>query len=423
MERKRIAVIGGGAAGMMAAITAAEMGAQVTIYERNDRVGKKLLSTGNGKCNFSNTDMQLSHYFSSDIQAVWEILKQFDNQEVLRFFHSAGMMTKEKRGGLYPAAEQASVVLDILRLQLEKRAIEVRTESKVQKLRTLSENGVEVVTEKGQKKYDSVILACGSKAAPKTGSDGSGYALAESLGHSLIPVVPALVQLICGEAQLKSVAGVRAEAEITLIVDKTEVAKERGELQLTDYGISGIVVFQLSRIAAYALLEKKNVTAYINFLPEFSEESYERWITERKTSQKRAKTVEGFFTGMLHKKLMLYFMKLAGLRPTEEYAKASGHGIDKVFSLCRHFPLSVTGCNSFDHAQVCAGGIPLSEVSTELESLKQKGIYFAGEILDVDGKCGGYNLQWAWASGYVAGKSAAKNLLESKQVQITGIQI
>lgn len=407
MNRKKIAVIGGGAAGMMAAITAAEHGAAVTLYERNDRVGKKLLSTGNGKCNFSNTDLQASHYFSQDMQAAWAILKRFDNQDALNFFHDAGLMAKEKRGGLYPAAEQASVVLDILRLQLKKSAVEVKTESKVQKLQPLSEGSVEVVTEKSREKFDSVILACGSKAAPKTGSDGNGYALAQSLGHSLVPVVPALVQLKCKEEQLKSVAGVRAEAEVSLVVDKKEAAKERGEVQLTDYGISGIVVFQLSRIASYALHDKKNVMAYIDFLPEYEEEDYQKWVTERKASISGEETVEEFFTGMLHKKLMLFLIRLAGLKPTENCIQASEQRIDKVFALCRCLPLHITGSNSFDNAQVCAGGVPLSEVSGNLESLKQKGIYFAGEILDVDGKCGGYNLQWAWSSGYVAGKNAA----------------
>lgn len=407
MKRKKIAVIGGGAAGMMAAITAGEMGAAVTLYERNDRVGKKLLSTGNGKCNFSNAKLRSSYYFSQDLEAAWAVLQQFDNQAALDFFHEAGLMTKEKRGGLYPAAEQASVVLDILRMQLDKKSVEIRTESKVQKLRPLSEGAIEVITEKGRERYDSVILACGGKAAPKTGSDGNGYALAESLGHSLVSVVPALVQLKCGDTPLKSVAGVRAEAEITLTVDNQEAAKERGELQLTDYGISGIVVFQLSRIAAYALFHKKKVTAYINFLPEYSEEHYKKWMAERKSSLNEARTVEEFFTGMLHKKLMLFLIRLAGLKPTESYGQASKRGIDKVFALCRRLPLQITGCNSFDNAQVCAGGVPLKEVSADLESLKQKGIYFAGELLDVDGKCGGYNLQWAWASGYVAGKSAA----------------
>ena len=408
MKRKKIAVIGGGAAGMMAAITAAGQGAAVTLYEKNDRVGKKLLSTGNGKCNFSNVDLQSSCYFSQNIEAAWAILKRFDNQAALSFFNSVGLMAKEKRGGLYPVSEQASVVLDILRLQLKKYAVEIRTENKVQKLRPLSDGSVEVVAEKSREKYDSVILACGSKAAPKTGSDGNGYALAKSLGHSLVPVVPALVQLHCGEAQLKSVAGVRAEAEVSLIVDKKEAAIERGELQFTDYGISGIVIFQLSRIASYALFHKKNVKAYINFLPDYAEDEYKKWTDERKASLNDEQTVEEFFTGMLHKKLMIFLMRLAGLKPTENCTNASKKGIDKVFALCRCLPLEITGCNSFDNAQVCAGGIPLCEVNENLESLKQKGVYFAGEILDVDGKCGGYNLQWAWASGYVAGKSAAQ---------------
>ena len=391
---------------MMAAVAAARAGAEVTLYERNDRVGKKLLSTGNGKCNFSNMDMSSAFYFSRDMNAVEHILKRFDNQAALSFFHGAGMLTKEKRGCLYPAAEQASVVLDVLRLQMQKEGVTVRTDDKVLRLRP-REQGIEVVSERGSALYHRVILACGGKAAPKTGSDGNGYALARSLGHTLVPVVPALVQLKCGEGWLKAVSGVRTEAKIRLYVDGRPAAEERGELQFTDSGISGIVVFQMSRQAAYALLEKKQVEARMDFLPEFEEGAYQKWGRERLADRDGSQSVEAFFTGMLNKKLMLLLIRLAGLKPTEPCGRADEKKLRKVLSLCRDLGVSVTGCHSFENAQACAGGVPLSQVSENLESLKQPGVYFAGEILDADGKCGGYNLQWAWASGYIAGRSAA----------------
>ena len=405
----KVAVIGGGAAGMMAAVTAAENGAEVVLYERNDRVGKKILATGNGKCNFSNTDMQPQYFHGQDNKRAWKIIEKFDEKKAIAFFEKSGMLVKNRNGGLYPLSGQASTVLDILRHKLDAGNIRVMTEQFVKDLQKEKRSDrLFVITGDGRQVYDRVIIACGGSAAPKTGSDGNGYKLAKSMGHSLVPVVPALVQLRCRENCLKAVSGVRTEALLELFVEGKKAGCESGELQFTDYGISGIVVFQLSRIAAYALQQKKKVIMYINCLPEFTDEAYADLIEKRKEQLKDADTVEEFFTGMLNKKLMLLFMKLSDLKPTEPYKKAEQDKIDKVFTLCRSFPLSVCDTNSFDNAQVTAGGIPLAEVSEDLESLKIKNLYFAGEVLDVDGACGGYNLQWAWASGYVAGKAAAK---------------
>lgn len=407
MKPKKIAVIGGGASGMMAAITASRAGASVFLYEQNDRVGKKILSTGNGKCNFSNRDLSLHYYYSETPRQAAQILQRFDTNAAVSFFEKAGMLAKEKNGGLYPLSEQASTVLDILRMQLAMLGVRVFSAQRVTKIR-MDKNGKFIVTAENKKaEYDSIILACGGKAAPKTGSDGNGYLLAKSMGHSLIPTVPALVQLICREEYIKSVAGVRLDAKIKLFVDGQEAAGERGELQLTSYGISGIVVFQLSRIASYAVFHKKKVTAYIDCLPDFSMESLQKISGQRIAAMPKC-TVEEFFTGVLNKKLMLLFIKLAGLKPGENCTNVPREKIDRVFALCKQFPLTVSGSQSFDNAQVTAGGIPLTEVSKNLESLLVKGLYFAGEMLDVDGKCGGYNLHWAWASGYVAGESAAR---------------
>ena len=411
MKLKKIAVIGGGASGMMAAITASGAGASVFLYEQNDRVGKKILSTGNGKCNFSNRDLNLHYYYSETPRHVEQVLQRFDAKAAVSFFEDAGMLAKEKNGGLYPLSEQASTVLDILRIQLAQNGIRMFTAQKVKEIRVDKNGKFIVLAEGGKEEYDRVILACGGKAAPKTGSDGNGYLLAKSMGHSLIPTVPALVQLKCREEYLKAVAGVRLDAKIYLFADEQEKAAERGELQLTPYGISGIVVFQLSRIASYAILHKKKVTVYIDCLPDFPPEDFRIFSGQRIAAMPDC-TVEAFFTGILNKKLMLLFIKLAGLKPGDNYRNAPRKKIDKVFALCKKFPLTVSGSQSFENAQVTAGGIPLTEVSDNLESLLVKGLYFAGEILDVDGKCGGYNLHWAWASGYVAGKSAARTIPE-----------
>lgn len=409
MARKNIAVIGGGAAGMMSAITAAKQGSCVTLYERNDRVGKKILSTGNGKCNFANMQLSAEAYFGGEKERISHVLKQFDENDVVSFFEQAGMMIKCKNDYLYPASEQASTVLDILRMQLAQYSVKILCEQKVTEIVPDKKTSTVIVRTTGsEKRYDTVVIACGGSAAPKTGSDGNGVKLAKSLGHKITPVVPALVQLRCMEDYLKAIAGVRQEAQVVLAIDDKVMAVERGEVQFTDYGISGIVVFQLSRIASYALQQKKKIKVYIDCLPDMSAEVFAEFVRKRKDSRGNVETVEEFFTGMLNKKLMMLFIKLAGLKPTEPFKTAGKDKLNKVFDLCKNFSLTINGTNSFENAQVSAGGVMLDEVSDTLESLIHKGIFFAGEILDVDGKCGGYNLQWAWSSGYVAGKNASK---------------
>ncbi len=410
MEKLKIAVIGGGASGMMAAVTAARHGADVCIFERNDRVGKKILVTGNGKCNFSNTNLAKEYYYCDDEDLLNSILQQFQTKDIISFFEQSGMLIKDKNHYLYPASEQASTILDVFRIHLKKEQITVRTDEKVTEVKWSTKNNQFIVrSSRGDYYYDRVILSTGGKASPKTGSDGNGFLTARSFGHSIVPVVPALVQLRCNEQYLKSIAGVREDASIKLVIDQRETISERGELQFTDYGVSGIVVFQLSRVAAYAIAEKKNVKIYIDSLPNFSDTEYLEWMRERKELCRNAETVEEFFTGMIHKKLLHLFIRLAGLKPEEEYQKADLSKIDRVFQYCKQFVLEVNGTNQFDQAQVSAGGVLLQEVTMHMESKKRKGLFFSGEILNVDGKCGGYNLHWAWASGYVAGRFAATN--------------
>lgn len=431
---KTVGIIGGGAAGMMAAIAAARQGGKVTLLERNDRLGKKILSTGNGKCNLGNESLGVKAYYTGQPERLADFLQRFGTQDTLSFFREIGLMIKSRNGYLYPVCEQAAVVLDVLRYEVKASGVTVVTEFKAERIeRDTQSNLIGVRSENGQVySFDRVILACGGMAAPKTGSDGSGYRLARQLGHQLTPIVPALVQLKCREAYLKSVAGVRAEAQIEVYFRGKCRARERGELQLTEYGISGIPVFQLSRVVNYILLREtslpetysrekqgfvgdrprkkspeEDVEVVIDFMPDCLDADFADLCASRRLLQGQ-RTVEEFFTGMLHKKLMLLFIKLAGLKPTEAVGQAEAWKLEKVWQLCRHWSLRVTGSNSYDNAQVCAGGVPLDEVTESLESKILPGIYFAGELLDVDGKCGGYNLQWAWCSGFLAGEAAAK---------------
>jgi len=401
-----IGIIGGGAAGMMAAITAARQGTQVTILEGNDRLGKKILATGNGKCNLGNEKLDLEEYYTCNPAFLQHCLEQFGTEETKAFFGDMGLLLKSKNGYLYPASEQAAVVLDVLRYAVEAAGVHIVTECKVSSLE--KKGKVFLVTAGGKSfTFDKVILACGSKAAPKTGSDGSGYMLAKKLGHTIVPIVPALVQMRCREDYFKTVSGVRAEAKLQVMDNGKVIAAERGELQLTDYGISGIPVFQLSRVMNYMLLERKGVEVVIDLLPDYDAEAFRKLIESRKKLLPDG-TVEMFFTGMLNKKLMQLFMKLAGCKPTDSMANVNRDKLQKVYALCKEWHVWVTGSNPFENAQVCAGGVSLEEVNGLLESKKVPGLFLAGEILDVDGKCGGYNLHWAWCSGYLAGTGAAK---------------
>lgn len=437
MGRNTVGIVGGGAAGMMAAIAAAESGARVTLLEGNDRLGKKILSTGNGKCNLGNEKLGVEEYYTSSPAFLADCLERFGTAETVSFFQGIGLMMKSRNGYLYPSCEQASAVLDVLRYEVAAAGVEVVTDCKIERIRRNQRTGkIEVHGRGGDFSFHRVVLACGGKAAPRTGSDGSGHELARQLGHSLVPTVPALVQLKCREEYLKSVAGVRADAKLTVFRTGMPVAEERGELQLTEQGISGIPVFQLSRVVNYILAgsgefaaigqaserrrhrERENVRAEesspgagvevrIDFLPDYSEEDF-RLLCARRELLQGQRTVEEFFTGMLHKKLMLLFVRLAGLRTLEDIAVADRKKVAQVYRLCRDWRVHVVGNNGYDSAQVCAGGVPLDEVTESLESRKAPGVYFAGEILDVDGKCGGYNLQWAWCSGYLAGCAAAE---------------
>ena len=262
-------------------------------------------------------------------------------------------------------------------------------------------------TGNGNVTADRVILAAGSKAAPVTGSDGSGYAIAKKMGHRIVPVLPALVQLKCKGKFFQSIAGVRIQGCVSLYVDGDCVCRDTGEIQLTQYGISGIPVFQVSRFAAKALYNKQEVTAVLNFMPQMSEEEFTAFLAERARLRPQ-KTAEEFLTGLFHKKMIALWVKCSRISKEKPVGTYSEEELRTLVRLIQQFEVNVEGTNSFEQAQVCCGGVSTEEVKEDtLESSYVPGVYFAGEILDVDGICGGYNLQWAWSSGWIAGREAA----------------
>ncbi len=408
----KVTVIGGGASGIMAAIAAARYGAQVVILEHKDRIGKKILMTGNGKCNLSNLSFSADKYYSDSPRFVETIFRQFNEKDTISFFEGIGLFIKSKNDYLYPMSEQASTVLDLLRIELKYRNVEIITACDVKKVTAVPEgksgkSQFTIDTDQGIYQSDTVILACGGKASPQSGSDGSGYELAKKFGLNVIPPLPALVQLRCTGNYFKAIAGVRCEAKLKLHIDGAIVKEEYGELQLTDYGISGIPVFQLSRIAAKALNVHKKVTVKIDLLPVMSKEMISAFLTKMNTHPD--KTVEEAMLGLMNKKLLYMLWKQNGIKPECRLSELSDKQIEKLIDVIKTWNVEVSATNSFLNAQVCCGGVDCKEITDTCEAKKVPGLFLTGELLDVDGICGGYNLQWAWSTGFIAGKTAAKN--------------
>jgi len=403
---KRVLIIGAGASGMMAAIQASLKGAQVTMYEKTDRVGKKILATGNGKCNLSNTDMDLANYYCADYDKLASCFSRFSTEDTIAFFEDCGLMIKNRDGYLYPYCEQASVVLDILRAKIKRCGVQVITEVTDISLPVKKNGTLMADSLVGKKEFDAVILACGSKAGVKSAST-EGYDYAKNFGHKIIPLMPALVQVRCEGGFFSSIAGVRCKAGLTLYADDKHIACEQGELQLTDYGISGIPVFQISHIIALELQRKSRILVEIDFIPDMTDVKWNEFVTER-IERYMGLSSEEFLTGILHKKISIMFLKKYGIKPGDCLCRENMKSIIELCREMKHFEVIPKCVNGFEQAQVCSGGVDFTELDENLESVYQPGLYICGEMVDVDGKCGGYNLQWAWTSGYIAGVSATE---------------
>lgn len=413
MNKNKIIVIGAGASGMMAAISAARNHAQVTILEHTDRFGKKILATGNGRCNLTNIEQTPVCYRSENEGFQNNVLNHFDVSQTLKLFGDMGIYTKNKNGYIYPNSEQASAVLNVLTMELTRLKVKIICNINIKKISKTNKNFC-IHTDLEDYFCDRVIIATGSKASPKTGSDGSGYTLAKSLGHKIIKPLPALVQLKCEGKFFKSLAGIRCEAKLNLFIEGKESVSDRGELQLTDYGISGIPSFQISRFAVRALDVGKDVSVTIDFMPDFEIEVLREFIKKR-IKNASTKNLEQQFIGLFNHKLVPVLIKRANLSPTIMCKDLDEKQISSLADTIKQFKVKVIGYHSFEQAQVCSGGVDTKELYKDtMESRKVSGVYFAGEVVDVDGICGGYNLQWAWSSGYVAGLHASKRNVEVK---------
>lgn len=406
----RTGIIGGGASGMMAAAAAARNGALVTILERRDRIGKKLLATGNGRCNLGNLDFEvLRDYRSRDAQRLPAFFERFGTQEMLRFLEERGLYVTDKNGYLYPYSGQASSVLSFFLEQLNRLGVTAVCDTEIEKISIgpSARGRFAVQTREKTWYFDTLVLACGSPAGVPARERLGGYELAGKLGLSVEKPLPALTALRCQEKFYKSLAGVRCQAKITLYADKKAVCTETGELQLTDYGISGIPVFQLSRYASGALSLQKEVSAVLDFFPQLDSEEWDSFC-RRQYQACEGMSAAFLAEGMLHKKLAAFFLNEAGIKPGELVGPRIRRQIFGMFSRMRRLETHICSANPVENAQVCMGGVRLTEVNERLEAVRIPGLFLCGELLDVDGRCGGYNLQWAWTSGHIAGEEAAR---------------
>ena len=400
---KKVFIIGGGASGLTAAIKASRNGNDVTIFEKNNKLGKKILITGNGKCNYWNENQDLNNYHSSGDYT--KIVNQMNLVKAHAFLDSIGIVPFIKNGYYYPNSNQAISVVNALVDEAVNCGVKIINEE------------VKDVIKKDNKfiinnsyESDILILATGGKAAPKTGSDGFGYEIAKKFGHNIIKPLPALVGLET-EENLKDLSGIRFIGEVSLIINNEEIKKEQGEIQINEYGFSGIPVMQISSNAVKALDEGKNVSIKINYLPNIASDILGlRSFLKVQNKHLNNKTISQILDQLFNYKLANYLLKISKIDEHSVIDKLSNDELDLLCHNILNNSYKIVKDHGFDNAQTTSGGINLKEVNLDtLESLKEKNLYFCGEVLDVDGACGGYNLSFAWVSGLIAGDTRGDN--------------
>ena len=390
--KTKVIVIGAGPSGLMAAIQAAEADASVTVLERAQKPGRKILVSGNGRCNFTNLTRSEHSYRGSDPSFAEPALKRFPPSELIRFFRTAGVMEQEREGWVYPYSDQAKTVLRALLRRAERCGVRIKCSERVTDIRK-EEQTFLVSSDGWTYESDSVILACGSCASYPAGEGRDGYALAERLGHSVVPLHPALTYLVTSHPFARTWSGVRVRGRISFRRPDGRELSRTGQLQLIEGGISGIPVFQISRYVTESLAEKRPAAIRMNLMPDLDEGDLTRFFEERKDPAQAG--VNELPYGLFPEKLAALFAR-------------SADSPSALARLITSIDLPVTGAGSFANAQAAAGGISTAEIDPErMESRIVPGLYVTGELLDIDGDCGGYNLQWAFSSGYAAGRAAA----------------
>lgn len=400
-----VIIIGAGASGLMAAAAAASKGARVALLEHKDDIGKKILATGNGRCNFTNTDMSVNKFHGSKA-LIKNGLSQFNYSDTICFFNELGIPAYDNAGYIYPNSRQAASVVAAFRMELMRLHVDVKTGINITDIKPADDRtGYCIQTDKGSFKSKRLIIACGLTASPKLGSDGSLFRQIEALGHHIQKPLPALCGFSCDGLNFKKITGVRCDATVASVIDGQMTEQNTGELQLADYGISGIPVFQISSLMSRALNKGQKVEVIIDFLPAFSDDELNGYIKDRSITTTDNRSLNEMLNGLLNNKLLLELIHKSGVSPDKKGRLLTDDDCKSLTRSIKHTAVSVKKPRGLEFAQVCAGGIYTKEIDVRtLESKIHPGLYFCGELLDVDGICGGYNLQWAWTSGYIAGE-------------------
>ncbi len=388
----KTAIIGGGASGMTAAVFSARNGKKVTVFERSDRILKKLLATGNGRCNLSNEDISAEFYITSSPKTAEGILRRFSAREESEFFASLGIPFACEDGRIYPRSKRAAAVSDALRFEADKLGVRIKTNAYIKEIRP--ERAAKLCFRILGESFDRVIIACGGSAAPMFGTDGNAFKLLQSVGHTIHAPRPMLVPLKTREntAQIK---GIRAACTVS-----ANGRSEQGEVQFTDYGLSGIAVMQLS-----SLFDGRAMPVSIDLIPETGLSELQNELASR-AAMLRSRTAEDFMTGVIHKTLFRYILGRCKIPPHILCGQLQGGELALIAKMLKSLDFTAVDTCGFSNAQTTRGGAELSEFSpSTLESKKCGGIFCVGEALDCAGLCGGYNLHWAWLTGYLAGNA------------------
>lgn len=396
----KVAVIGGGAAGIFSALVASEKH-EVTIFERNNRIGKKLLATGNGRCNLTNVSVERKN-FHGDGDFAFKIYKKFNNETAVKYFEDLGILTTTKESGkIYPRSLTAASVLNVFLEELKNRNIEVKTDKYINKIEKIK-NRFKIHTKEESYTFDRVIMATGGMSMASSGSDGNGYKLLKDLGHTVLETHPALVQLKLKSNFLKHLSGTKVEGVCYLLKDGKVIKERSGDILFTDYGISGPPILDLSR---YVL--DGNYRLRFSIVNDLMTEEDKNDFLEYfyRTISSKDMTLERFLIGILNKKFIHYVLKTLDLDRNMKVMDLDQSKSYELLKLLTESEFEVIGNNGYKNSQVTVGGISTKEINENMESKIVNGLYIIGEILNIDGDCGGYNLQWAWSSAYVAASS------------------
>ena len=400
----KVGIIGGGASGMMSAILLDREGIDVTIIEKNSTLGKKILMTGNGRCNYFNQDIGVDKYYTSDYEFLKNIIKQENIAKAQEFLASIGLVPRIKNGYYYPMSNTATSVLNAFLAEIEKRKIKVILDSEINNIKKI-ENKYQIMVNGKKMTFDKIIIAIGSKAGLK---EQANYALLESLNIKMTPILPALCPLILNGNFFNKWSGIRVEAEVSIYVDNKFLKNDLGEVQLTDYGISGICVMNLSSLVSKALYNKKKVSVHLNFLPNLKKEEIDSFLTKRDNTLYQRTVIE-LLESIIPYKLLYILVSKAGINSNCHYKSLTKKEKDDLINNLSNLTLEVVAPKEIFKGQVVTGGIPLNRVKNTLEDKEYQGLYYTGEILDVDGICGGFNLGFAWLSSIVVGDDNVKS--------------